>query len=87
MARKYKPIELDVKPVAGAYLNEAATCPQCSSRITEVLGRMGLRLVFRCERRAPSPTPNKRRSGGCDASPRVNAWIANRRTAARAHLQ
>jgi hypothetical protein len=50
MARKYKPIQLDVKPVAGQYLNEAATCPQCSSRITEVLGRMGLRLVFRCDR-------------------------------------
>lgn len=50
MARKYKPIQLDVKPVAGPYLNEAATCPQCSSRITEVLGRMGLRLVFRCDR-------------------------------------
>jgi len=30
--------------------DEAATCPQCSSRITEVLGRMGLRLVFRCDR-------------------------------------
>ena len=50
MARKYKPVQLDVKPVAGPYLNEAATCPQCSSRITEVLGRMGLRLVFRCDR-------------------------------------
>jgi hypothetical protein len=50
MARRYKPIQLDVKPVAGAYLDEAATCPQCSSRITEVLGRMGLRLVFRCDR-------------------------------------
>ena len=50
MARKYKPIQLDVKPVAGPYLDEAATCPQCSSRITQVLGRMGLRLVFRCDR-------------------------------------
>ncbi|HVC40655.1 MAG: hypothetical protein ACYDCS_05295 [Candidatus Dormibacteria bacterium] len=50
MARKYKPIHLDVKPVIGPYLDEAATCPQCSSRITEVLGRMGLRLVFRCDR-------------------------------------
>jgi hypothetical protein len=50
MARKYKPIELDVKPVIGPYLEEAATCPQCSSRITNVLGRMGLRLVFRCDR-------------------------------------
>lgn len=50
MARKYKPIHLDVKPVAGPYLDEAATCPQCSSRITQVLGRMGLRLVFRCDR-------------------------------------
>jgi tRNA(Ile2) C34 agmatinyltransferase TiaS len=50
MARKYKPIQLDVKPVADVYMNEAATCPQCSSRITEVRGRMGLRLVFRCDR-------------------------------------
>ena len=63
MARKYKPIQLDVKPVVGLNLNEAATCPSCSSRITEVLGRMGLRLVFRCEhcrvqffRQRPTPS-------------------------------
>jgi hypothetical protein len=49
VARKYKPIQLDVKPVDGVYLEEAATCPQCSSRITNVLGRLGLRLVFRCD--------------------------------------
>jgi translation initiation factor 2 beta subunit (eIF-2beta)/eIF-5 len=50
MARKYKPVALDLKPVLDEHLNEAATCPQCGSHITQVLGRMGLRLVFRCDK-------------------------------------
>ncbi|MGA7989513.1 MAG: hypothetical protein WCB51_14080 [Candidatus Dormiibacterota bacterium] len=50
MARKYTPVTLDLKPVPEAHLEEAAACPQCGSRITKVLGRMGLRLVFRCDK-------------------------------------
>jgi hypothetical protein len=50
MARKYTPVTLDLKPVLEAHLVEAATCPQCGSRITQVLGRLGLRLVFRCDK-------------------------------------
>jgi hypothetical protein len=50
MARKYTPVELDLKPVLDAHLTEAASCPQCGSRVTQVLGRMGLRLVFRCDK-------------------------------------
>jgi len=48
--RRYKPVQLNAKPVPQAMLQEAAQCPQCDSRFTEVLGRMGLRLLFRCER-------------------------------------
>jgi len=48
--RRYKPIQLNAKPVPQAMLQEAAQCPQCDSRFTEVLGRMGLRLLFQCER-------------------------------------
>ena len=63
MGRKYPPIKLDLKPVLDEQLEESASCPQCGSRLTKVLGRIGLRLVFRCdkclvrffrERRAPS---------------------------------
>jgi tRNA(Ile2) C34 agmatinyltransferase TiaS len=50
MARKYIPVKLDLKPVPDAHLSEAAACPQCGSRVTQVLGRMGLRLVFRCDK-------------------------------------
>ena len=50
MARKYTPVQLDLKPVLEAHLTEAASCPQCGSRVTHVLGRMGLRLVFRCDK-------------------------------------
>ncbi|HVC05786.1 MAG TPA: hypothetical protein VND88_14010 [Candidatus Acidoferrales bacterium] len=50
MARKYTPVQLDLKPVPEAHLTEAASCPQCGSRVTQVLGRMGLRIVFRCEK-------------------------------------
>jgi|GEM_PF-1565966 len=50
MARKYTPVALDLKPVLDTHLGEAATCPQCGSHITQVLGRMGLRLVFRCDK-------------------------------------
>jgi hypothetical protein len=48
LPRRYKPVHLDAKPVPEALLQEAATCPQCDSGLTEVLGRMGLRLLFRC---------------------------------------
>jgi hypothetical protein len=50
MARKYTPVQLDLKPVLDAHLAEAASCPQCGSKVTQVLGRMGLRLVFRCDK-------------------------------------
>jgi hypothetical protein len=50
MGRTYTPVELDLKPVLEAHRSEAATCPQCGSRITQVLGRMGMRLVFRCDK-------------------------------------
>jgi hypothetical protein len=50
MGRTYTPVELDLKPVLESHRGEAATCPQCGSRITQVLGRMGLRLVFRCDK-------------------------------------
>jgi DNA-directed RNA polymerase subunit RPC12/RpoP len=64
--RRYKPVQLDAKPVPDDLLQEAAICPQCDSRLTEVLGRMGLRLLFRCARcrarffRHPKATANAR---------------------------
>ncbi len=50
MPRRFKPVQLDAKPVPRTMLQEVAKCPQCDSRFTEVLGRIGLRLLFRCER-------------------------------------
>lgn len=49
MPRKYKPIELPLKSVDKALENENARCPNCEDRRSYVLGRLGLRLVFRCE--------------------------------------
>lgn len=48
--RKYKPVVLALKEVPGTFQEEHATCPNCESRSAGVIGRLGLRLVFRCER-------------------------------------
>ena len=48
--RKYKPVELPLKDVPEQFEDEHAICPNCESRVTGVIGRLGLRLVFRCER-------------------------------------
>ena len=49
MPRKYKPIELPLKTVDTMFESESARCPNCENRNSYVLGRLGLRLVFRCE--------------------------------------
>jgi hypothetical protein len=59
--RKYKPVELPLKHVPTQFAEEHATCPNCESRAAGVIGRLGLRLVFRCERcrvRFHRPTPS-----------------------------
>ena len=50
MARKYKPVELPLRPVPSALAQQEAICPNCSDRHAGVIGRLGLRLVFRCAR-------------------------------------
>ncbi|MGO8687191.1 MAG: hypothetical protein ACLQT7_08440 [Candidatus Dormibacteria bacterium] len=50
MARKYKPVELPLRRVPGELAEERARCPVCDDRNSGVIGRLGLRLVFRCER-------------------------------------
>jgi hypothetical protein len=50
MARKYKPVELPLREVPAAMGAERARCPVCEDRNSGVIGRLGLRLVFRCER-------------------------------------
>jgi hypothetical protein len=49
MARKYKPVELPLRRVPGDLAEERARCPVCDNRNSGVIGRLGLRLVFRCE--------------------------------------
>ena len=49
--RKYKPVELPLKDVPTDFVAENAVCPNCESRHAGVIGRLGLRLVFRCDRR------------------------------------
>jgi len=48
MPRKYKPIELPLKPVPGLPTKLEVKCPRCESQDAAVLGRLSLRLVFRC---------------------------------------
>ena len=48
--RKYKPVELPLKDVPPAFVGIHAICPNCHDREASVIGRLGLRLVFRCER-------------------------------------
>ena len=49
MARKYKPVELALRKVPDGLAGERARCPVCDERDSGVIGRLGLRLVFRCE--------------------------------------
>ncbi len=48
--RKYKPVELPLKDVPTEFAEEHAICPNCLDREAGVIGRLGLRLVFRCQR-------------------------------------
>ena len=49
MARKYKPVVLPLRDVPFTLEGERARCPICEDRNSGVIGRLGLRLVFRCE--------------------------------------
>ena len=46
--RKYKPVELPLKDVPTEFAAERAVCPNCLHREAGVIGRLGLRLVFKC---------------------------------------
>lgn len=48
--RKYKPVELPLKDVPADLAEEHAVCPNCLDREADVIGRLGLRLVFKCQR-------------------------------------
>jgi len=48
--RKYKPVVLPLKEVPIEFGQEHAVCPNCQSRDAGVIGRLGLRLVFKCQR-------------------------------------
>jgi hypothetical protein len=48
MPRKYKPVELPLKPIDGILTKVAVKCPRCESDDAAVLGRLSLRLVFMC---------------------------------------
>jgi hypothetical protein len=48
--RKYKPVELLLKEVPAEFAAQNAVCPNCSDREAGVIGRLGLRLVFSCQR-------------------------------------
>jgi len=59
--RKYKPVELPLKDVPTEFEGQRAVCPNCLNGEATVIGRLGLRLVFRCERcrvrfHRPAPT-------------------------------
>jgi hypothetical protein len=51
MGRPYKPVELPLKTVPEDVLShvDPVRCPSCETPVNRVLGRLGLRLVFRCE--------------------------------------
>ena len=50
MPRRYTPIQLALRSVPDEMQRETAPCPQCRENDGRVMGRLGLRLVFRCER-------------------------------------
>jgi transposase-like protein len=49
MPRRYKPIQLKLRAVPEEMQSERAACPQCREHDVRVMGRLGLRLVFRCD--------------------------------------
>ena len=62
MGRPYKPVRLPLKSVPGQIADAHACCPACERSDVAAIGRIGLRLVFRCEschvnffRQAPEP--------------------------------
>jgi len=48
--RRYKPVDLPLKTAPADLAAEQAVCPNCEDRQAGVIGRLGLRLVFKCER-------------------------------------
>lgn len=49
--RKYKPVELDLAEPPVELLGERARCPNClDARATRVIGLLGRRPVFLCEK-------------------------------------
>lgn len=46
--RKYKPVELPLRAVPDDIARQRAICPNCQDHAAFVIGRLGLRLVFRC---------------------------------------
>ncbi len=49
--RRYKPAELPLQAVPTQFAQEHAVCPNCLDRnAAEVIGRLGPRLVFACQR-------------------------------------
>ncbi len=47
--RKYKPVVLPLKNVPTQFEREQAVCPNCQNHDAGVIGRLGLRLVFKCD--------------------------------------
>lgn len=48
--RKYKPVELDLAEAPDSMAAERASCPNCQRRETRVIGMLGRRMVFLCDR-------------------------------------
>jgi tRNA(Ile2) C34 agmatinyltransferase TiaS len=48
MSSRYQLVVLAVKEVPAPLMQTTATCPSCGRSNPSVLGRVGLRLVFRC---------------------------------------
>ncbi|MFN2568725.1 MAG: hypothetical protein ABR564_03885 [Candidatus Dormibacteria bacterium] len=48
--RRYKPVELPLKTAPTELAQVRAVCPNCEDRQAGVIGRLGLRLVFKCQR-------------------------------------
>jgi hypothetical protein len=48
MSRRYQRAVLAIKAVPAPLMQANATCPTCGRSSSSVLGRIGLRLVFRC---------------------------------------
>ncbi len=49
MSRKYKPVELALEEVPAGLRVAPAVCPACENQEAGPIGRLGRRLVFRCE--------------------------------------